>query len=415
MASQRGSFVPDSWPPELTKRTEMPTATPTREDVLNRARELVPIVRGRTKQADELRRMPDETVEDFRKAGFYRILQPAKFGGFELPYGVQTELAMVLGRGCASSAWDASITACHAWIGGMYAPKAQEEIWGDDQDTMLSTSFRSAGHQAQLADGGIQLSGKWQFSSGVHHCGWVILALDIQLKKAGRPNPILALVPLSACTIDDTWYASGLTATGSNDVVVEDHFVPDYRVLNVMELRGQATPGSAVNDHYNYRLPLHGVFSFNIIGSAIGAARLALESVVDGLSDHVSVTSASVGEQPAVRLRISEARAATDAACALVMKNLAEISQSGAAGETPTMEQRLRYRTDNGFAAKLCLQAVDKIYPLLGARGLNAGDPANRAWRDVHAITNHIALTWDVQGILHSAHLLGFPSPDPRV
>ena len=322
---------------------------------------------------------------------------------------------MVLGRGCASSAWDASITACHAWIGGMYAPKAQEEIWGDDQDTMLSTSFRSAGHQAQLADGGIQLSGKWQFSSGVHHCGWVILALDIQLKKAGRPNPILALVPLSACTIDDTWYASGLTATGSNDVVVEDHFVPNYRVLNVMELRGQATPGSAVNDHYNYRLPLHGVFSFNIIGSAIGAARLALESVVDGLSGHVSVTSASVGEQPAVRLRISEARAATDAACALVMKNLAEISQSGAAGETPTMEQRLRYRTDNGFAAKLCLQAVDTIYPLLGARGLNAGDPANRAWRDVHAITNHIALTWDVQGILHSAHLLGFPSPDPRV
>ena len=393
----------------------MPTATPTREDILNRARELVPIVRGRTKQADELRRMPDETVEDFRKAGFYRILQPAKFGGFELPYGVQTELAMVLGRGCASSAWDASITACHAWIGGMYAPKAQEEIWGDGQDTMLSTSFRSAGHQAQLADGGIQLSGKWQFSSGVHHCGWVILALDIQLKKAGRPNPILALVPLSACTIEDTWYASGLTATGSNDVVVEDHFVPDYRVLNVMELRGQATPGSAVNDHYNYRLPLHGVFSFNIIGSAIGAARLALESVVDGLSGHVSVTSASVGEQPAVRLRISEARAATDAACALVMKNLAEISQSGAAGETPTMEQRLRYRTDNGFAAKLCLQAVDTIYPLLGARGLNAGDPANRAWRDVHAITNHIALTWDVQGILHSAHLLGFPSPDPRV
>ena len=393
----------------------MPTATPTREDILNRARELVPIVRGRTKQADELRRMPDETVEDFRKAGFYRILQPAKFGGFELPYGVQTKLAMVLGRGCASSAWDASITACHAWIGGMYAPKAQEEIWGDDQDTMLSTSFRSAGHQAQLANGGIQLSGKWQFSSGVHHCSWVILALDIQLKKAGRPNPILALVPLSACTIEDTWYASGLTATGSNDVVVEDHFVPDYRVLNVMELRGQATPGSAVNDHYNYRLPLHGVFSFNIIGSAIGAARLALESVVDGLSGHVSVTSASVGEQPAVRLRISEARAATDAACALVMKNLAEISQSGAAGETPTMEQRLRYRTDNGFAAKLCLQAVDTIYPLLGARGLNSGDPANRAWRDVHAITNHIALTWDVQGILHSAHLLGFPSPDPRV
>jgi 3-hydroxy-9,10-secoandrosta-1,3,5(10)-triene-9,17-dione monooxygenase len=393
----------------------MSTNNPTREEILNRARELAPVVASRTKQADELRRMPDETVDDFREAGFYRILQPEKFGGFELPYGVQTELAMELGRGCASSAWDASITACHAWIGGMYTPKAQEQIWGDDQDTMLSTSFRSAGHQAQPDDGGIRLSGKWKFSSGVRHCGWVILALDVPLKESERPNSILALVPLSACTIEDTWYASGLTATGSNDVVVRDHFLPDYRILNVMELRGQETPGSAVNAHYNYRLPLHGVFSFNIIGSAIGAARLALDSVVEGLSGHVSVTSANVGQQPAVRLRISEARAATDAACALVMKNLAEISQTGASGETPTMEQRLRYRTDNGFAAKLCLQAVDVIYPLLGARGLNADDPANRAWRDVHAITNHIALTWDVQGILHSAHLLGFPSPDPRV
>lgn len=393
----------------------MTTPTPTREDIIDRARKMVPVIAGRTKRADELRRMPDETVDEFRKAGFYRILQPAKFGGFELPYGMQTELAMELGRGCASSAWDASITACHAWLGGMFAPQAQQEIWGDDQDTMISTSFRAAGSQDQVTEDGIVISGKWQFSSGIRHCDWIILAIDVKRDGAARPDPLLVLVPMSACRVEDSWFASGLTATGSNDVTVENHLVPDHRILNTMDMRGQETPGSAINPHYNYRLPLHGVFSFNIIGSAIGAARLAVDSVVDGLSGHVSVTSASVAEQPSVRLRISEARAATDAAYALVMKNLGEIWDLGGAGEVPNMEQRLRYRTDNGFAAKLCLQAVDVIYPLLGARGLNADDPANRAWRDVHAITNHIALTWDVQGILHSAHLLGYPSPDPRI
>ncbi|NQU70875.1 MAG: hypothetical protein HQ514_10010 [Rhodospirillales bacterium] len=393
----------------------MTAPIPTREDILNRARDMVPVIHARTKQADELRRIPDETVDDFRKAGFYRILQPAKFGGFELPYGMQTELAMELGRGCASSAWDASITACHAWLGGMFAPKAQEEIWGDDQDSMISTSFRGAGYQALATDDGIILSGRWKYSSGIRHCDWIILAVDVPRDGENRPDSVLVLVPMSACRIEDTWYASGLTATGSNDIVVENHLAPNYRILNVMELRGQETPGNAINPHFNYRLPLHGVFSFNIIGSAIGAARLALDSVVDGLSGHVSVTSASVAEQPSVRLRISEARAATDAAHALVMKNLAEIWDLSGAGEVLTMEQKLRYRTDNAFAAKLCLQAVDIIYPLLGARGLNADDPANRAWRDVHAITNHIALTWDVQGILHSAHMLGFPSPDPRI
>lgn len=385
------------------------------EDMLARARELVPSLRDRAALTAELRRVPDETIEDFRRAGFYRILQPKRHGGMELDYGTQTELAIELARGCASSAWDASITACHSWLVGMYGPETQDEVWGADPEAMISTSFRPMGIEASAEDDGIRISGRWKFSSGVDHCDWAILAFDVKRDGMERPDPVLALVPLSDCRVDDTWFASGLTGTGSNDIVVEGVIVPAHRVLRVMELRGDPTPGSLAGGRYIYRLPLHGVFSFNIIGTAIGAARCAMESVIDGLRDHSSVTHVNVAEQPSVRLRISESRAAADAAQALVRQNLDEIARLGEAGEVPSLEQRVRYRSDNGFAAKLCVQSVGCIYPLLGARGLSEDDPANRAWRDVHAVTNHIALTWDLQGPLHAIHALGFPIPDPKI
>ncbi len=97
-----------------------------RADLLNRARELVPVLRDRAPEAERLRRMPDETVADFRAADFYRALQPARYGGRELPFGVHTEFSVELARGCASSSWHAIIIACHAWVAGMFPPDAKK-------------------------------------------------------------------------------------------------------------------------------------------------------------------------------------------------------------------------------------------------------------------------------------------------
>ncbi len=97
-----------------------------RADLLNRSRELVPVLRARATEAERLRRMPDATVADFRAANFYRALQPARYGGLELPFGVHTEFSVELARGCASSSWHAIIIACHAWVAGMFPPDAKK-------------------------------------------------------------------------------------------------------------------------------------------------------------------------------------------------------------------------------------------------------------------------------------------------
>ena len=386
----------------------------TEDIVLERARAMVPELRERATRTEGLRRMPPETVAAFRDAGFYRILQPARFGGAELDYGAHTEMAMELARGCASSAWDACITACHSWIVGMFPPEAQHEVWDDTPEALISTSFMPVGTDVEKVAGGLRIGGRWKFSSGVDHCDWTVLALPGPPVANGPSDMMFALVRLADCTIEDTWHASGLAGTGSNDIVVDDLFVPDHAAIRVQPLQGAPSPGSALNASYLYRLPMFGVFSYNLVGAAIGAARGAAELVVEDLKTHVPITGVRLSQSQSVQLRVAESLAEIDAAVALVRKNRDEIVRQGRAGETPALEQRARYRRDNGFATLMCVRAVDRLYPLRGGRGLATDDPVQRAWRDIHAISHHIALTWDVQGQQHGAVILGEPCPDPR-
>src|ERR1700730_16869155 len=143
--------------------------------LIDQARALAPVWRERAAIAEEMRRIPDETHAVFRDAGFYRVLQPARYGGLEARYGLHTMVAAALARGCVSSGWAASITACHAWIFGMFPQAAQDEFWGADPQAALASSFLAVQPQVTPESSGIRLSGRWRFSSNVDHCQGVIL------------------------------------------------------------------------------------------------------------------------------------------------------------------------------------------------------------------------------------------------
>lgn len=384
--------------------------------LIDRARALAPVLAERAAQAERDRRISKETDRDFREAGFYRALQPARYGGMELDYGVQTLLARELAHGCASSGWVGGILACHGWMAGMYPDEAQAEIWGDDPDVAIATSFLPVGAEVDEQGGQLRISGRWRFSSGVDHCGWAILQANVPAKDGnGPPDPVFALVDLSACDVEDAWNSAGLAGTGSNDIVVRDADIPPHRAMRVLELRGEETPGSAANDSYLYRLPLYAVFSFNIIGPALGSARGALESVIRGLTEHRPVTGADLTRVATVHQRIGKATALLDGADATIAQLRTEIVAKGQAGEEFEMSDRARYRLNIGHVAQSCCDAVDELLPLTGGRGLETSHPMQRAWRDVHAVAQHIGLVWDVQTGLYGNVLLGHGSPDPKL
>lgn len=197
---------------------------PDRATLVERAAALVPALRERAAKTEELRRLPDETVADLVDTGLLRCLQPRRFGGYELDYGCQLDLAAELGRGCGSTAWVAVLLACHPWLLGMFEPEAQEEVWGDDPDTLVATSWGVQQVEAAAVDGGLQVRGHWKYSSGIDHCRWVQVFAPVP--EEGGVRPTIALVPSTDFRVERTWSAHGLAGTGSNDVVMDGAFVP---------------------------------------------------------------------------------------------------------------------------------------------------------------------------------------------
>ena len=384
--------------------------------LVERARAMIPVLRERAMQAESERRLPTETDAAFREAGFYRALQPARYGGLQLDYGAQTAFARELGRACASSAWVGGILACHGWMAGMLPDEAQAEIWGDDPDVAIATSFLPVGVKVERKGDGLRVAGRWRFSSGVDHCAWaIVLVIVPPASGEGPPDPVFALVDLDECKVEDAWNSAGLAGTGSNDIVADGVQIPPHRMMRAMELRGEATAGSIANDSYIYRLPLFAVFPFNIIGPALGAARGAVDNVVDDLTSRQSVTGADLSRLGTVHQRLGRATAQVDAADAVVNWIRGEIIAKGRAGENISLEDRARYRLNLGHVAQLCCDAVDTLLPLTGGRGLETSHPMQRAWRDVHAVAQHVGLVWDIQTGLYGNVRLGHGSPDPKL
>ncbi len=382
--------------------------------LLAKARALTPVVREGAAAAERLRRLPDETQAEFRRAGFYRVMQPARYGGLEARYGLHTMLAAEVARGCASSGWALSITACHSWIFGMFPPQAQDEFWNPDPRRTLASSFFAVQPSLTPQSGGIRLSGRWRFSSNVDHCDGIML-LAMVPAASGPPRQHFALLHREQYEIEDTWNVVGLAATGSNDVVVEDAFVPDHRLLDVMTTREGGTPGAQANPHYLFGLPLFAPFAHSLVGPALGAAAGALDQIVDSVRGKTTVANVRLAEQPTIQARVAEAAAEIEAARALLQADRTRINDMGRLRILPDDETRVRYRLNVGYAAKLCVQAIERLLPIVGGRGLELADPFQRAWRDAHAVAQHIALVWDLQALNYGAVRLGGKAGDPRI
>jgi 3-hydroxy-9,10-secoandrosta-1,3,5(10)-triene-9,17-dione monooxygenase len=382
--------------------------------LLAQARALAPMLRERAGEAERLRRLPDETQAEFRRAGFYRILQPARYGGLETRYGLQTMLGAEVARGCASSGWALSITASHSWILGMFPREAQYEFWNPDPERTSASSFLAVQPSLTPQSGGIRLSGRWRFSSNVDHCDGILL-LAMVPGPNGAPRQTFAFLHRGQYEIEDTWNVVGLAATGSNDVVVKDAFVPEHRLLDVMSTRAGRTPGAQANPHYLFALPLFATFAHCLVGAVLGAAQGALDQIVASVKDKTTVANVKLAEQPTIQTRVAEAAAEIEAARALLQADRGRINDMGRLRLLPDDETRVRYRLDVGYAAKLCVQAIERLLPIVGGRGLELADPFQRAWRDAHAVAQHIALVWDLQALNYGAVRLGGKAGDPRV
>jgi 3-hydroxy-9,10-secoandrosta-1,3,5(10)-triene-9,17-dione monooxygenase len=383
--------------------------------LIERAKELVPALRERAARTEQMRRLPDETVREFKEAGFFKAFRPVRYGGYELDYGPpQLGIYPEIARACASSAWVMAIIGSKPWVVGMFAKEAQDDVYGGLPEAIVCDALSPEGAaEFEPVKGGFRLSGRWKFASGVDFADWTLLGAAA-IVSSDRRDPVFCLVPKRDYKIIDTWFVGGLRGTGSKDVEVSGAFVPEHRVVPVRLLTEGKGPGTAVNSCHIYRFPLFSVFPFNTGSPALGIARAVIEQYCERAQTQVStITRVRIANIESNQLQVSEASVLVDCAMALLSRDAEELNRKGRAGLPITIEDRVRYKRDLAYGAQLCMRAVDMIHYISGAHALFEENPLQRAFRDVHAINAHIGLRWDNNGLPYGRIAMGLDYNDP--
>ena len=384
-----------------------------REEFIRRARDMVPKLRERAPAAEQARRIPDETHREFVEAGFYKIFQPRRYGGHETDLGLLVDIAAELGRGCASSCWIFTNLVIHGLVNGMKDPRAQEELWADDPDTLIASASPGRGAKIEVVDGGLVVDGTWSFSSGIDFADWINLQIFLRPEN-GSPEHRFALVRKSDCEVIDDWFVSGMAATGSRSVRMENLFIPDYRMISSLDMHGGPTAGSAVNPGILYKLPFWGVGAKLFAAPTLGIARGVLELTEADIESRIGMGGAALAEQQTVQVRLAESGGEIEAAWALMLRDCAEAVRITEAGERPDLLQRALWRRNNAFAVVMCVRAVDRLFGLAGMRGMLPDSDVQRGWRDIHGAACQVAIAWDPQAANYARARFGLPFNDPR-
>lgn len=377
-----------------------------------RARALVPALRERASRTEELRRLPPETERNLRDSELFRLLQPKRVGGSELDYVALVDCADALGQGDASVSWNFANLASHHWMLAMFAPEAQNAVWGENPDALIASSFVFPAGRARKTKGGYLLSGHWPFSSGVEACSWNMLASVVASDdEADGVEYRLFLLNRRDYSIDDTWNATGLCGTGSNDVRVTEAFVPEHMTVAVSDLAGGATPGSAVNPNPLYMLPVFSLFPYVLSGVGLGNAQVCLDDYVEIARHRASTYNrAKIGDLQSTQIKIAEASAKIDAARLIMRTNCVEVLAKVRRGDVPSIAAKTKLRRDGAFAVNLCTEAVSLLFAASGARSLFTSGALQRQFRDAHAVNSHLAFNFDAAGTNYGRVALGLPS-----
>jgi Acyl-CoA dehydrogenase, C-terminal domain/Acyl-CoA dehydrogenase, N-terminal domain len=358
--------------------------------MLDRARALVPRLAERAPAAAAARRLPDETIADFRAAGIMRILQPRRFGGRQGRFSLFSRIVEELTYGCASSAWVYAVLGEHQWIIASYPEQAQIDVWGDDPEAVASSSLAPR-VPAKRVPGGWRLSGRYPFSSGCDHAQWGIIGAF--LGEAGDPRHVAyLLVPLAEVDIVDDWQVLGLLGTGSRSLVLRDVFVPEHRSVWLRELYAGTPPGVLVHPDYPLlRAPRGFLVPYSLPPVSIALGHRALDIVCGALPSRLSRGVTNVAASEVVQMAVGEASAAIDIATLLLRTGRQSSTAAVDSGREITEAEVLRARRDMTFAQHQVGWALDRLCEVIGARWVYDTDPLQAIRRDVMTLLTHHA------------------------
>jgi len=380
----------------------------TAQQAIEAAKKIAPRLAERAAQAEQIRRIPQESIKELNDSGLLRLMQPKRYGGSELGLGVLMDVVLEVCKGCSSTAWVYSNLASHSWNIGQFELQAQEDMWADDPFALAATGLAFPCGKATPVAGGYQVSGKWPFGSGVDASTWMLVGAMTE-QNGGAPQRRFFLIPQSDFKSLDNWQAYGLTGTGSHDVQMEGAFVPEHRSVSAeIFAAGQNLPGAKLYSNKLFQMPTFAAFAYVLSIVPLGTAKAAVEQFTQTMRNRAGTyTGSRIAELSSVQARIAEAAACVEFAETVVRRDWTDLENAVQDSEFPSMETKLRWKRNAAFATSLAVRAIDALMPAAGAAGLSLHLPLQRQFRDIHAASSHIGLTWDVHAAAYGQSALG--------
>ncbi len=349
------------------------------EELLERINALLPGIAARARQAEVDRRPHDETMRELVDADIMRMLVPKRFGGHEMGLATLTAVARMLSRSCMSTAWVTAFYLGHNWMLTKFPEPAQKEVFAEKSYTMTPIQ-PSPMLRIKQVPGGYEIDGRSSYSSGIMHADWVILA------KSGGADARAFVVRKEDIEVDDVWHMSGMSATGSNDVIAHELFVPEHRTLDAATLFNTS---ASIHDNPLYRIPLLPFIYCEVMGVYVGG----LEGATHAYEDIVRTkTRAHIGDRVAERqsthVSLGQAHARLQAGNALLDRLVADTWALAEAGAFD-IEKRLELKLRAGYINDLCRQSVNEMASMGGTSAFRQDSPLQRFFRDLNTLATH--------------------------
>ena len=376
---------------------------------VQRARDLVPVLKERSARQWNHPRVLDETIQDMLDAGFFQMFQPKRWGGGETTPIETFEVSSILAEAEPSVGWVLGVVGIHSYHLAFFSEQAQEEVWGDDSRTLISSPY--APGTARRVDGGYILNGRWGFSSGSDHCAWTFLGGNVEGEPRGPgPATYTFLLPRSDYEIVHNWNVTGLRSTGSNDLIVKDAFIPEHRALRWDQISSGQAPGMVKNTALMYRIPFFQIFSrATQPPAALGALKGMVDAFIDFNAGKVSRHGIHIGQNPEATGAVAESLSHVEEMKSQVYKNYARlIAEIEGVGPAVSMDDRRKFRYQAAQIAPRCAKFANELFRISGGHAIYEHNAFGRYLNDLMAIQTHQLCNYQLNANAWAGPLLGY-------
>jgi len=389
------------------------------DDLVERARQLVPHLRQRVKEMDQLGRLPEATVQELQDAGLFQLTTPRIYGGHQVDMRTYMDVVAEIGRGDTSTAWVVSLVNGANWMAAAVFPEeTQQEVFGTQGGARVTGVLAPRQCSVKHVEGGYLIEeGKWGFNSGSYHSNWVGLGIPLLNERGEVVDQGFALLPSEDVERLNDWDVIGMQGTGSTSVAVRNKFVPNRRITSMHQSTDGHYLSTNLQDEVAYRYAFIPFLAIVLIYPVFGAARAMLELLLERLpSRGIQYTwYTKQSEATVTHLQVAEAAAKIDAAQMFLERASDDIDAWAQSGKYMEYMSRARVRLDSGYAARLLFEAADIIIEASGGSFAATFNPLNHFWRDIRTGTLHAFSNPTTNMELYGRLLCGQPANTPLV